>query len=121
MKKYNVLLVITFLATIAMPLLSQAQSDAPPPPPVREPKPLAEKMRPADDMAPTVSITRKGDTITEEYRVQGTLVMVKVIPRRGAPYYLMDTDGDGDLESRTSDFEKVQPVMWKLFSWGNGK
>ena len=56
-----------------------------------------------------------GDRI-EEYRVQGLLHVVKVTPRRGAPYYLIDKNGDGRLD--TSEGEgTVSPVMWKLFEW----
>lgn len=59
--------------------------------------------------------TVEGDLI-EEYRVQGRLQVVKVTPLRGAPYYLIDTNGDGRLD--TSEGEgTVSPVMWKLFEW----
>lgn len=62
-------------------------------------------------------ITRKtmdnGDTI-EEYRVGGTLRMVKVTPARGAPFYMYDRDGDGHMDS---DKDGVKPVYWKLYSW----
>ncbi|MGV6850600.1 MAG: DUF2782 domain-containing protein [bacterium] len=115
MKFRSIILTCLFLL---VPTLAQSQTDkgaAPPPP--REPKPLAEKIRPADDFAPTVNITTKDDRIIEEYRVKGSIVMVRVTPKRGAPYYLVDTDGDGSLDSRTSDLDVVQPVMWKLFNW----
>lgn len=56
-----------------------------------------------------------GDLV-EEYRVQGVLNVVKVTPRRGPPYYLVDKNGDGRLDS--SDAEgTVSPVLWKLFEW----
>ena len=29
--------------------------------------------------------------------------MIKVNPARGTPYYLVDTDGDGNLETRFND------------------
>ena len=62
-------------------------------------------------------VTRKamdnGDTI-EEYRVGGTLRMVKVTPARGAPFYMYDRDGDGRMDS---DTDGTKPVYWKLYSW----
>ena len=62
-------------------------------------------------------VTRKamdnGDTI-EEYRVGGTLRMVKVTPARGAPFYMYDRDGDGRMDS---DKDGTKPVYWKLYSW----
>lgn len=56
-----------------------------------------------------------GDRI-EEYRVQGQLQVVKVTPKRGAPYYLIDRNGDGRLDSSEGE-GPVSPVMWKLFEW----
>ena len=56
-----------------------------------------------------------GDRI-DEYRVQGQLQVVKVTPKRGAPYYLIDRDGDGRLDSSKGE-GPVSPVMWKLFQW----
>lgn len=56
-----------------------------------------------------------GDRI-DEYRVQGQLQVVKVTPKRGAPYYLIDSNGDGRLDSSKGE-GPVSPVMWKLFQW----
>ena len=56
-----------------------------------------------------------GDRV-EEYRVQGQLHVVKVTPIRGAPYYLVDRNGDGRLDSSEGE-GPVSPVMWKLFEW----
>ena len=56
-----------------------------------------------------------GDRV-DEYRVQGQLHVVKVTPRRGAPYYLVDRNGDGRLDSSEGE-GPVSPVMWKLFEW----
>ena len=56
-----------------------------------------------------------GDRV-EEYRVQGQLQVVKVTPKRGAPYYLVDRNGDGRLDSSEGE-GPVSPVMWKLFEW----
>lgn len=56
-----------------------------------------------------------GDRI-DEYRVQGQLQVVKVTPKRGAPYYLVDRNGDGRLDSSKGE-GPVSPVMWKLFEW----
>jgi hypothetical protein len=56
-----------------------------------------------------------GDQV-EEYRVQGQLQVVKVTPRRGKAYYLIDRNGDGRLDSSKGE-GPVSPVMWKLFEW----
>lgn len=52
----------------------------------------------------------------EEYRVAGQLRVVKIVPLRGAPHYLVDRDGDGHLDSSKGD-APVSPVYWKLFGW----
>jgi hypothetical protein len=72
-----------------------ASKEAPPPPPPRtETEP--------DDIEPEVTITTRGDTTFEEYRVNGRLYMVKVTPKRGRPYYLLyDENGN----QRRSDLE----------------
>jgi len=58
-----------------------------------------------------------GDVI-EEYRVANQLRMVKVTPSRGAPYYLMDENGDGRLDHSKGAGEKdISPVYWKLYGW----
>lgn len=56
-----------------------------------------------------------GDVI-EEYRVAGQLHVVKITPPRGATYYLIDSDGDGVLDSSEGE-GPVSPVYWKLFEW----
>jgi hypothetical protein len=62
--------------------------------------------------------TREVDgDLVEEYRVQGQLHVVKVTPRRGPTYYLVDRNGDGRLDSSEGE-GTVSPVMWKLFEWG---
>lgn len=75
------------------------------------------------DTDPTASLqgaevttrTVDGDQI-EEYRVQGQLQVVKVTPKRGKTYYLIDRNGDGRLDSSKGE-GPVSPVMWKLFEW----
>jgi len=37
-----------------------------------------------------------GDVVTE-YRVNGALAMVRISPKRGPVYYLVDSDGDGRI------------------------
>lgn len=53
-----------------------------------------------------------GDVI-EEYRVAGILRMVKVTPRRGVTYYLVDRNGDGRVDAD----DGMQGVHYRLFSW----
>ncbi|MBZ0070758.1 MAG: DUF2782 domain-containing protein [Gammaproteobacteria bacterium] len=85
-------------------------ADALPPPPM-----------PADEregIEPEVTIIRKADRTVEEYRIGGELYMIKITPRRGVPYYLVDTDGDGSLETRRNELDpKLLIPSWIIFRW----
>jgi hypothetical protein len=93
-------------------------------PPVLEPLPDEASLpaptgiRDEDQMEPEVTITKRDDAVVHEYRMNGQLYMVKIIPVRGYPYYLMDTDGDGSLESR---YNQIDPDLvvprWMIFRW----
>lgn len=69
--------------------------------------------------APEVTIRQRGDRGSiEEYRVGGVLYMIKVVPSKGVPYYLVDTDGDGNLETRYSDLQDGMLIpAWVLLRW----
>lgn len=72
---------------------------------------------PPPESAPTVSIRQEknGDTV-EEYRQNGQITMVKVTPKVGIPYTMMDTNGDGRLDRNDSD-GPVGPVYYTLYEW----
>jgi len=64
-----------------------------------------------------VIIQHKDETV-EEYRIGGRIYMIKVQPGKGVPYYLVDTDGDGKLETHYSDLtENIVIPQWVLFRW----
>ncbi len=67
---------------------------------------------------PEVTIIHKKEATIEEYRVNGQLRYVKITPKKGKPYYLVDKDGDGHLETRHSDLDGVPPInQWILMKW----
>jgi len=67
---------------------------------------------------PEITITTTGEnTSVEEYRVNGQIYMIKITPAKGFPYYLIDTNGDGDLDSRRNDLQGRSVNQWILFSW----
>lgn len=61
-----------------------------------------------------VTIIKRGEDTIEEHRVNGELLMIKVIPRIGPPYYLKknpirshhDHSGEGGID--------VNPPMWQI-------
>lgn len=88
-----------------------------PPPP-----PAADQARPAVEeqgLEPEVTIRadEKGQKV-EEYRVQGKLYMVKITPKSGPAYYLIDRDGDGSFETKHTDMEqRIAVPKWVLKRW----
>ena len=67
---------------------------------------------------PEVTIIRRQDRTVEEYRINGELYMIKVTPTKGVPYYLMDTDGDGSLETQRNDLDpNILVPSWVIFRW----
>ena len=66
---------------------------------------------------PEVRIIRKKDTVIEEYRVNGHLRFIKITPSSGNPYYMVDTDGDGILETRDDNFANPPINQWILLQW----
>jgi hypothetical protein len=91
-----------------VPLTPETAEDVPIPPKIQE-----------EQLAPTVRIIDEEDRRIEEYRRNGQVYMVKVTPNKGAPYYYIDTDGDGQLELDPAQqaLNPVQPVHWKIKEW----
>ncbi len=85
---------------------------------VPAPPEIPDPLQSGQPIEPEVTIIRGEKSITEEYRLNGKLYMIKVIPEIGKPYYLIDRDGDGIMEKRMSSIydDDVVP-QWVLFSW----
>jgi hypothetical protein len=66
--------------------------------------------------ANAVEATRTLDNgdVVSEYRVAGQLRAVKVQPKRGPTYYLIDRNGDGRMDPSRGD---VDPVYYRIYSW----
>lgn len=81
---------------------SDSQSATAKPAKQLEPLPPPPALDGSDDNEPEVTITRKTDQTIEEYRVGGRLYMIKVTPKVGPPYYLVDDRGDGKFSRQES-------------------
>lgn len=87
-----------------------------PPVAVKETGPASDDSRNIPE--PEVNIIHRKDTTIEEYRINGRLRYVKITPKVGKPYYLVDKDGDGELESRHNDLDGIPPIAeWILLKW----
>ncbi len=91
------------------------------PPPLLEPVPDgAPELKTPDDpnALPEVTIVRRVEGTIEEYRLHGRLYMVRVIPKRGFPYFLVDSDGDGSLDQRFNDLDTGLAIpAWVILQW----
>ncbi|WP_372739382.1 DUF2782 domain-containing protein [Neptunomonas sp.] len=64
---------------------------------------------------PDISIRHQDDTTYYEYRINGELQEIKVVPSVGKPYYLVPSEGHGPMvriETSTLLIPK-----WVIFRW----
>ena len=101
-------------ATLALLLAAPAALAQDAPIPEKIPSP------PSEELEPTVSIrTADNGDVVQEYRQGAVLYMVRVQPKGGGPAYtLMDSNGDGQLDSDDAeDAGGVSPVYFTLYEW----
>jgi hypothetical protein len=120
---WNVPAAVVFAASLTLAwgtLPAQEDLEKPPeiPNAVVEEEPLPPKIQ-NEQLEPTVTIREEEDRRIEEYRMNGRVYMIKVTPKKGVPYYYIDTDGDGQLELDMDQqaLNPVQPVHWKIKEW----
>ncbi len=120
---------ITLALLFAAPALTA--EEAPPPPPIVEaehpgalgeamPEDLPEEARRIIEEAeqqPQVTITDRGQSQVEEYRIGGQLFMLRITPDHGQPYYLIDSNGDGELETRRNPHDDPPVAQWPILKW----
>ncbi len=110
------LIALTMLLTlVSTPAAAEeAPTEAPPPPPM----PVEDVYSQIEEgVEPEITIRKRGSEVIEEYRVNGQLYMVKITPSKGRPYYLVDSDNDGSLETRRNSLDDPEVVKWRLFTW----
>lgn len=109
------------IVMLAAVLAHPAWSIEPPPEntaPLPEQPDIPPPVESGENLEPDITIIRKGKDTIEEYRINGRLYMVKIKPSIGPPYYMVDTDGDGNMDVRRSDVQRDMSIpRWVLFSW----
>lgn len=67
---------------------------------------------------PDVTIIQRGQERVEEYRINNQIYMVKITPSKGYPYYLVDTNGDGNFDTRRPQLTSPPVIpQWVLLRW----
>ncbi len=77
-----------------------------------QPPPPFDANAPDAGLEPQVTITKHTEQTVEEYRAGGRLYMIKITPRIGKPYYLVDDLGDGKFSRQESLDSGVRPPRW---------
>jgi hypothetical protein len=85
-----------------------AKAEPPPPPPITMDRGVDE---------PQVNIIKQTEQTIEEYRVGGRLYMIKITPKQGAPYYLVDDRGDGKFARQESLDSGFRVPRWIIKSF----
>ncbi len=108
-----------WLLLLLTPGLGQSQEAAQPAGLEPIPDGPPEASRDSQVPAPEITIRQMGDQgSVEEYRAGGVLYMVRVNPSKGPAYYLVDSDGDGNLETRYNDLQSPLAIpAWVLLRW----
>ncbi len=103
-----------FIFSLLFTAVAQAQEPAES---VIVPPPLPSGV-PDETIEPEVTIIQQDDRTIEEYSINGQRYMVKVIPAKGVPYYLVDADGDGNLDTQSNELDpKILVPSWVIFRW----
>jgi hypothetical protein len=79
-----------------------------------EPLPPPPAMDGAADEEPEVTITKQTEQTVEEFRSGGKLYMIKITPKIGPPYYLVDDRGDGKFSRQESLDSGFRPPRWVI-------
>ena len=80
--------------------------------PIPEPPSLGDS-----SMEPDVTIRQRGSEKVEEYRIKGRLYMVKVTPRVGPPYYLINRTPDGQWYRYNGNGDNLVVPEWVIMTW----
>lgn len=105
----NAMRPLTFLLLFGLcssAFAAQPGYDTKPPPP---PPSLSADAAPDE---PQITIIQQQETTVEEYRSGGRLYMIKITPKAGKPYYLVDDQGDGKFSRQESLDSGVRPPRW---------
>src|SRR5512137_92100 len=105
------LLALLLLACLSASAYAEQPSNLKPlpPPPSLDPNESPDE--------PQVTITKQTEQTIEEYRSNGKLYMIKVTPKHGKPYYLIDDRGDGKFARQESLDSGLRVPSWVILKF----
>lgn len=87
-------------------------------PEIPPPPKLSNAPTPDDADAPQVTIRQEGESKVEEFRTRGgRLYAIRVTPKIGKPYLLVDPDGKGAMTNAGEINGGVKAPQWTLFEF----
>jgi len=68
---------------------------------------------------PVVTVRKEGNDTVEEYRRNGNIFMVRIMPTDGPAHYYVDRTGNGRLDRDPLDNTPgpISPVYFKIYDW----
>ena len=118
MKKITCLLMLMLSFAATLPAFAQSKEhpkpkdlqsvEAPPPPP---------KVTEDLSMEGKVTIVKRGTDTVEEYRLNGKLYKMRVVPANGPAYFLVDPKGDGNFARVDGPAPTIAVPTWVLLEW----
>ena len=114
MRRFLLLTLMLFSGSV----FAEGSDGAPTPVQDQDQPELPAPVKNGEPMEPDVTIIRRGSESIEEYRTNNQVYMLKITPAIGPSYYMLDNDGDGNMEVRHSYLETGMNInKWVLFSW----
>ncbi len=106
------------LSFLSLVCLSFSVSAAQPEPAAKTAAPtpqLTNADEPVDE--PQVTISKQTEQTVEEFRANGKLYMIKITPKHGVPYYLVDDRGDGKFARQDGLDSGLRVPRWIIKSF----
>lgn len=108
----RILLALSLLLVMPLSLFAEEPAVVPQPPQIPP------QVQSGEVLEPEVTIVESDKGTIEEYSINGRVYMIKITPSSGAPYYLLDNDGDGEMDVRQEAHPgNIAIPQWVLFSW----
>lgn len=82
--------------------------------PLPRPPVFTAEPEPSADEETEITIIKQTELTVEEYRSGGRLYMIKVTPKIGPSYYLVDDRGDGKFARQESLDSGLRPPQWVI-------
>ncbi len=112
-------LIAALIATFgAGALFAQSQpKDLQPLPDIPPPPKLSSTPTADDPNEPQVTIRQEGENKIEEFKSKGRVYAIRVTPKIGKPYLLIDPDGKGTMTKADEIGGGVRAPQWTLFEF----